>query len=68
MRRRSFHTSFSREEALPHFDKNSEASPGPSEKLPLGKRIYDSGHEYFVTEIRILIKESKIEKTFLRGE
>jgi hypothetical protein len=29
---------------FPHFGKNSEASPGPSEKLPLGKRIYDSGH------------------------
>jgi hypothetical protein len=35
-------TTFSRKEALPHFGKNSEASPGASEKLPLGKRIYDS--------------------------
>jgi hypothetical protein len=38
------HATFSREEALPHFGKNSEASPGPSEKLPLAKRIYDPGH------------------------
>jgi hypothetical protein len=33
------HSTFSREEALPHFGKNSEASPGPSEKPALGKRI-----------------------------
>jgi hypothetical protein len=38
------HTTFGREEAPPHSGKNSEASPGPSESLPVGKGIYDSGY------------------------
>ena len=38
------HTTLRQEEAPPHFGKNSEASPGPSEKPTLGKRMYDSGH------------------------
>jgi len=38
------HTTFGREEAPPHFGKDSGASPGPSERLPFGQGIYDSGH------------------------
>ncbi len=38
------HTTLSREEAQPHFGKNSEPPPGPSEKPALGKQICDSGN------------------------